>query len=121
VPGERRAHTGMNEHRPSLIIEPAARYPDLTYVLCHVGFAVYADEAFVAARTRENIVLEPSWCQTYMVREMVGQVGAERVLFGSDHISVELTKFRSIGLTDRQLEQIFSTNPRRILSLNETK
>lgn len=81
---------------------------------------MYTDEAFVAAKTFENIILELSWCPTYAVRKMVDQIGAERMVMGSDHISnlpVELVKFDSIGLTDQQLEQIFYKTPQRVFNL----
>ncbi len=115
-------HTGMGTpfSLPSLLIEPAGRYPDVTFILSHAGFAIYTDEAIVAAKTRDNIILEPSWCPTYSVRKMVDQLGAERIVMGSDHISnlpVELAKYDAIGLSDEQLEQIYLRNPQRIFGL----
>src|SRR5690606_4776203 len=46
-------HTGFGTpfSLPSLLIEPAGRYPDVTFVLAHAGFAIYTDEAIVAAKT----------------------------------------------------------------------
>jgi predicted TIM-barrel fold metal-dependent hydrolase len=115
-------HTGIGTpfSLPSLLIEPAGRYPDVTFILAHAGFAIYTDEAIVAAKTRDNIILEPSWCPTYSVRKMVDQLGAERLIMGSDHISnlpVELAKFGAIQLNDSQLEQIYVNNPKRIFRL----
>ncbi|WP_134701015.1 amidohydrolase family protein [Ammoniphilus sp. YIM 78166] len=115
-------HTGIGNpfSLPSLLIDPAKRYPDVTFILAHAGFAVYTDEAVVAAKYCENIILEPSWCPTYTVRKMVNTIGAERILMGSDHasnLSVELAKFHSIGLSERELEQIFYENPKRIFKL----
>lgn len=115
-------HTGLGTPNslPSLLIEPAGRYPDVTFVLAHAGFAIYTDEAIVAAKTRDNIVLEPSWCPSYSVRKMVDQIGADRLIMGSDHISnlpVELAKYGAIGLSDEQLERIYERNPRRIFQL----
>ena len=55
-------------------------------ILAHAGWGVYSAEALVAAEVCPNIYLEPSWCPSYIVRKMVDQVGAERVLFGSDHL-----------------------------------
>lgn len=117
-------HTGTGNpfSLPSLMIDPAKRYPDVSFILCHAGFAVYADEALVAAKHCENIFLEPSWCQTYMTRKMIDQVGIEKIIMGSDHISnipVELAKYNNIGLTDEQLETIFYLNPKRIFKLKD--
>jgi hypothetical protein len=116
-------HTGLGTpfSLPSLVMEPARRFPDVTFVLAHAGFAVYADEAVVAGKICENIILEPSWCPTYMVRKMIDAIGHERIVMGSDHVSnlpVEIVKYRSIGLTETQLEVIFHHNPKRIFNLN---
>jgi len=116
-------HTGIGNpfSLPSLIIEPAKRFPQITFILSHAGFAVYSDEAIVAAKYCENIILEPSWCQTYMVKKMVEEIGAERMVMGSDHLTnlpVELVKFKSIGLKEDELEQIFYRTANRIFKLN---
>ncbi len=115
-------HTGVGAPNalPSLMIDPAKRYPDVEFVLCHAGFAVYSDEAIVAAKYCDNIVLEPSWCQTYMIKKMVDTIGAARVLLGSDHLTnlpVELVKYQSIGLSEAELEAIFFHNANRIFNL----
>lgn len=115
-------HTGTGNpfSLPSLMMDPAKRYPNVTFILCHAGFAVYADEALVTAKHCENVYLEPSWCQTYMTRKMIDQVGIDKIVMGSDHISnipVELAKYRNIGLTEEQMEAIFYENPNRIFKL----
>lgn len=104
-------HTGLGTpwSLPSLCIPPARRYPHLKLVLAHAGWGLYSAEAVVAAEVCPNIYLEPSWCPTYTARQMIDRFGAGRVLFGSDHLTnlpVELTKYRSIGLTDAELAQV---------------
>lgn len=115
-------HTGMGVPNalPALAIPPALRYPDVTIVLAHAGFAVFAEEAIVAAQVCPNVVLEPSWCASYQVAAMVRAVGAERVMFGSDHPSnvvSELAKLRAIGLDDQQLTQVLGGTARRVFGL----
>ncbi len=115
-------HTGLGSLNalPSLMIEPAARFPNVTFVLAHAGFAVFTSEAIVAAKVCENIILEPSWCPTFSVRAMVNEIGIDRIIYGSDHmenIPVELAKYQSV-LTDAQMEAVFSTNPQRIFHLD---
>lgn len=115
-------HTGTGNpfSLPSLMMDPAKRYPNVTFILCHAGFAVYADEALVTAKHCENVYLEPSWCQTYMTRKMIDQVGIDKIVMGSDHISnipVELAKYHNIGLTEGQMEAIFYENPKRIFKI----
>ncbi|MGG1639011.1 amidohydrolase family protein [Paenibacillus sp. NRS-1760] len=115
-------HTGIGNpfSLPSLMIDAAKRFPAVTFVLAHAGFAVYTDEAVIAAKYCENIILEPSWCPTYTVVKMINTIGVERIIMGSDHLSnlpVELMKFQSIGLSDADLEQILIHNPKKIFNL----
>jgi predicted TIM-barrel fold metal-dependent hydrolase len=104
----------------ALVIPPALKYPEVTVVLAHAGFAVFAEEAIVAAQVCPNIVLEPSWCASYQVAAMVRAVGPERVMFGSDHpsnVASELAKLRAIGLDDEQLVQVLGGTARRVFGL----
>ncbi len=115
-------HTGLGVPNalPALAIPPALKYPDVTVVLAHAGFAVFAEEAIVAAQVCPNIVLEPSWCASYQVAAMVRAVGAARVMFGSDHpsnVASELAKLRAIGLDDGQLTQVLGGTARRVFGL----
>ena len=115
-------HTGLGSLNalPSLVIEPARNFPNVTFVLGHAGFAVFTSEAIVAAKTCENIVLEPSWCPTFSVQSMVNEIGIDRIIYGSDHVEnipVELAKYHSV-LTDKQMEAVLSTNPQRIFHLD---
>ncbi|MGG1554039.1 amidohydrolase family protein [Paenibacillus ferrarius] len=115
-------HTGLGTPNslPSLILDPAKRYPKVRFILCHAGFAVYTDEAIVTAKYCDNVYLEPSWCQTYTIKKMINEVGIDRVVLGSDHITnlpVEITKFESIGLTKEQLEKVYYHNPKAIFKL----
>lgn len=119
-------HTGFGVPNalPALAIPPALAFPDVTVVLAHAGFAVFTPEAIVAAQVCPNIVLEPSWCASYQIAEMVRTVGAERVMYGSDHVSniaSELAKLQSLGLTDAQLAQILGGTARRVFGLPLTE
>lgn len=112
-------HTGLGVPNalPALAIPPALKYPTVTVVLAHAGFAVFAEEAIVAAQVCPNIVLEPSWCASYQVAAMVRTIGAARVMFGSDHpsnVASELAKLRAIGLDDEQLAQVLGGTARRV-------
>jgi predicted TIM-barrel fold metal-dependent hydrolase len=115
-------HTGLGTpwSLPSLCIPPARRYPQLPIILAHAGWGIYSPEAFVAAEVCPNILLEPSWCPTYVAQKMIGQFGADRVLFGSDHVTnlpVELTKYRSIGLDQQQLASVLGGTARSVFPL----
>jgi predicted TIM-barrel fold metal-dependent hydrolase len=112
--------TGIPQALPALAIPPALAHPDVTVVLAHAGFAVYTPEALVAAQLCPNVVLEPSWCMSHQIAEMVRTFGAERVLFGSDHLDnvpVELAKFAAIGLNEPQLDAVLAATATRIFGL----
>ena len=119
-------HTGLGTPHslPALMIDPAKRYPEVTFILAHAGFAVYSTEAIVAAKYCPNLILEPSWCPTFMVRGMIDQIGSDRVIMGSDHLNnlpVELAKYNAIGLSERQFRDIMFDNPNRIFNLRLEK
>lgn len=64
---------------------------------------VYAGEALQVARRCPNVFLETSWTGGFLVRLFCRAVGAQRVLFGSDHadnLATELTKVRTSGLSE---------------------
>jgi predicted TIM-barrel fold metal-dependent hydrolase len=101
-------HTGLGApwSLPALSIPQARRHPDLPIILAHAGFAVYTSDAYVAALECDNIYLEPSWCGINEVQWLIKELGADRILFGSDlpeNLPVELVKYKSLNLTPDQL------------------
>ena len=99
--------TGAPFALPSLLIRRARQYPELKIVLAHAGFAIYSEEAIIAAEVCDNIYLEPTWCIAGDIRKMIRMLGPERVMFGGDlpsNVPVELTKYRTLDLTDEERE-----------------
>ncbi|MCC6454215.1 MAG: amidohydrolase family protein [Caldilineaceae bacterium] len=116
-------HTGLGAPfaLPALAIPPALKYPDLTIVLAHAGYGVYYAEALVAAQVCPNIILEHSWSPSFQVEAMTKSLGADRVMFGSDHltnVAPELAKLHAIGLDDNQLSAILGGTARRVFHLD---
>jgi len=102
-------HTGLGVpfSMPSLLMPRARQYPELPIILSHAGNNFYTAEAIIAAEFCENIFLEPSWCSNTRVGEMVKKIGSQRVMMASDgpaNVPIELAIFRSIDLTERELE-----------------
>ena len=115
-------HTGLGTpvSLPSLAMKPARDHPDVTFILAHAGFALYCDEAIVAGEICPNIILEPSWCPTFMVGKMVKTLGIGRIIMGSDHLTnlpLEVLKYQCIGLTDAEQARVYFDNPNRIFNL----
>jgi len=102
-------HTGIGIpwSLPSALIQMAMDFKDLKIVLAHSGSSMFASEASLAAKMCPNIYLEMSWMPGFMIRNFCRTLGPYRIMFGSDHgdnVATELTKFRTIGLTDEELE-----------------
>jgi predicted TIM-barrel fold metal-dependent hydrolase len=115
-------HTGSGAPfaLPSLLIRRARQYPDLKIILAHAGFAIYSEEAIVAAEVCDNIYLEPTWCIAGDIRRMVRSLGPERVMFGGDlptNVPVELTKYRTLDLTDEEREWCLWRSARDVFAL----
>lgn len=115
-------HTGAGAppSLPSLVIPRARQFPDLPIVLAHAGYAIYCEEALVAAEVCSNIYLEPSWCQYYQARRMVAAAGSERMVMGSDHpanLLVELAKWRATGISDADMANCMGGTARRLFHL----
>lgn len=115
-------HTGLGAPfaLPALAIPPALKYPDLPIVLAHAGFGVYYPEALVAAQLCPNIILEHSWSPSFQVEAMTKSIGADRVLFGSDHltnVAPELAKLHAINLDEAELTAILGGTAQRVFQL----
>ena len=118
-------HTGAGAPfaLPSLLIRRARQYPELKIILAHAGFAIYTEEAIVAAEVCDNIYLEPTWCIAGDIRRMVKSLGPERVMFGGDlptNVPVELTKYRTLDLTDAERESCLWRTARDVFDLPVT-
>jgi len=99
--------SGIPWSLPSALIPIARDFPDLKIVLAHSGSSIFASEAALAAQLCPNIYLEASWLPGFTIHTFCKTLGADRIMFGSDHgdnVATELTKFRTIGLTDAELE-----------------
>ena len=114
-------HTGAGipNSLPALCIPPAMEYPDLPIILAHAGGELLAGEAVVAANLCPNIYLEGSWTSSFAVPGMVDAADG-RLMFGSDvisNIATEMAKYRSQGLSQDQLENIFHNVAEKVFGL----
>ncbi|WP_406453034.1 amidohydrolase family protein [Streptomyces sp. NBC_00876] len=107
------------------LVTLATRFPEVTFVLGHAGIGnidLYAVELITPLH---NVLLETSGGYTCVARAAVEQLGADRVLFGSEaplqHPEVELTKLRHLGLDDDDWQKVAGRNACRLLGLEETE
>jgi uncharacterized protein len=98
--------SGIPWAAPALLEPIADEYPRLKLVLAHAGAMVLAGEAGSLASRHQNVYLECSWTAGFLARDWAQSLGADHLLFGSDHAenaTTELAKFRTAGLTDEEL------------------
>ena len=115
-------HTGMGVPfaLPSQIIEPAQAFPDVRIVMAHGGMSMFSAEALIVAKQCPNVTLETTWIGPHIVRNFCTQIGADRVLFGSDHAdnqSTEMEKIRSCGISSEEIDWVLGGTAARIYRL----
>jgi predicted TIM-barrel fold metal-dependent hydrolase len=100
---------------------PARLFPQTPIILAHGGANFFTDAAIETARRCDNVFLETSWCGIHHVRKMIRTLGAQKVIFASDHgdnLPVELEKYATLGLTDEQYEWCLSRTLKEALKLS---
>ncbi len=109
---------------PLQIGELAKQCPDTTIILAHMGGFAHNRDAIEMAQTYSNIYIDTS--EVPLVKEIrwfVDELGAERVLFGTDAPCcdplVEIKKVMLAGLTEEELEYVMYKNAVRIMGLEE--
>jgi predicted TIM-barrel fold metal-dependent hydrolase len=97
----------------------AERFPEVVFVLGHCGFIGIDAHAVNTVAPLKNVYAETSGAYTVIARIAAERLGADRVLFGSDHpaqaYEVELAKLRALRLPPRELRQVMWANASRIL------
>jgi predicted TIM-barrel fold metal-dependent hydrolase len=111
---------GLPNSLPSLCIPRAREYPELPIIIAHAGAGLFTSEAIIAAKECNNIYLEASWTYSYDIKQMVDQIGSDRIMFGSDipdNIGVELYKFKNAGLKQKQLEDCLCNTAKKLFNI----
>jgi len=106
--------------RPQDVAELAGRLPETPVVFIHSGGDW--ELGLPAVRAARNVLVEisGSFPTRGMVEMAVREVGAERIVYGSDiggrSFASQLAKVYGASITEREKELIFSGNLRRILT-----
>lgn len=111
--------TGIPFSLPSLVL-PFAKSFKYPIILAHSGATLLTQEAIIIAQQSENIYLEMSWCAANQIQQAIGAIGSERVMYGSDsltNLENELNKFYTIGLNDKQLEDVLYNTAKTAFSI----
>ena len=104
----------------------AERHPETTVILGHMGLKDMWPDAIRAARRLDNVLLCTCAAPLVAVREAIKQLGASRILFGSDcggvgseklleERIIALRSLRAMGVSQADIEAVFSENAQRYL------
>lgn len=106
---------------PAMIAPRATQFPDVPIILAHAGAGIFSGSALGMAQTFENVLLETSWCRVSDIGQMVNVVGSRKVMLGTDHpnnVSVELTKYRSLGLSGEVLTDVLDRTAMNVFAID---
>jgi predicted TIM-barrel fold metal-dependent hydrolase len=105
-------HTGGSPFGlPAAVLPRARSYSDVKIVLANAGAVNYTSEAQIVTREAANVFLSTAWCRGEDVKAIVTDLGANRIMFGSDlpsNQASELAKYRGLTLFQFQQLQAFS-------------
>ena len=115
-------HTGLGIPfaLPSMVIPAARKFPNLKIILAHAGFDIATGEAVAVASAFKNIYLECSWCIGGDIVWAMNELGADRVMFGTDNpnnMQTELVKVKEAGATSEQLEWYLNKTASKVFNI----
>ena len=118
-------HSGTAPHsHPLQIAMLADMFPEATIIMAHMGLSeTYACDARLAAKKYDNIILETSSLTNGYINMAIEEVGAERVMFGSDapwtgSNEIELMKLKVLNLAPDKERLVLGENAARIFGIN---
>jgi predicted TIM-barrel fold metal-dependent hydrolase len=112
-----REHAAMKHY-----VAPVAEFPQVRFIFGHAGARDYAD-AIPIAKAHPNVLMEIAGQGVAALRELLRELGPERLVFGSDWPFYPLapTVAKLLIVTDGDKaarDMIFSGNARRFLALS---
>lgn len=114
-------HTGGSLFASPIHVDAvASKFPDVNFILAHMGWIHHAAEAINVASRNPNVYVETSWSAGYDIKGAIDTIGVDRVMMGSDlpsNTSVEVEKIKSLGLTASQERKVLGENAKRVFRL----
>lgn len=113
-------HTGTPVCSPPFqLSELCLRYPEGRFIMGHAAYSDYWNDVVFAVKSAANMFVETSTHLPVVIRLLVEQAGAERVLYGSNFplnsMSLEVEKIARYITAVEDLDRIFSANLDRLL------
>jgi predicted TIM-barrel fold metal-dependent hydrolase len=116
-------HSGNFFCHPLEIAEMASRFPDVNFIMDHMGYRYHVLEAVLAAERCPNLYLATTAVfEPHFIQMAINRVGAERVIFGSNAPLViprlQLEVIRALMLPPDQEELICGKTAARLYKLD---
>jgi hypothetical protein len=113
-------HTGTPAFaQPMQLSELAMRFPNVKFIMGHMGSTDFKLEAVDVGVLSSNIYLDTSWILPELVTKAVAAVGADRVLFGSDSplstLRIEMGARRATRWSDAERAKVMGESMLRLL------
>lgn len=116
-------HTGdFSYTAPMTMVRMIRLYPEVTFILGHMGSLAFVLDAIEVAKSYRNVYLETSGMpSTIMLHRAVAECGPKRLLFGSDypywHPEVERARIESAELDSWVTQLVLGENAARLFNL----
>jgi len=116
-------HIGEPPHlcHPAQAETIADRFPDVPIILGHTGEMYLGMDCIKAAKKFDNVFLESSWCPKVTMELALLEVGADRMIMGTDtpynDFRMELLKINLIKMDDEDRSKLKGKNIARLLKL----
>jgi len=127
------SHTGCPNSLPEAFVPFADRHPGAQVLLAHLGNGAgdknkaHLQVRAVQAAKHRNLWVDSSSARSILpglIEWAVKEIGAERILFGSDtplyHVALQRARIEVAGLTPQQERLILRENARTFFRLDET-
>jgi predicted TIM-barrel fold metal-dependent hydrolase len=120
-----RVHGDIDDPRssPFALVALANAFPDVPVILAHMPGEYTLDglATVAAGRLAPNLYFDTSTCPSSRIGRAIAELGAERILWGSDSpwwdIEIELMKIRLLRLPDDDFALVTSGNACRLFAL----
>lgn len=108
-------HTGTPiSSMPFQLAELARGFPEVPFIMGHMGHSDFWRDTIPAASRSDNIYLETSLVAVGLIRDAFEKLGAGRLIFGSDvphsNLACELEKMSAIEMSGEEQRKVFGEN-----------
>lgn len=114
-------HSGTPPYAQVMQIAYLARiYPDVAFILGHMGLTYQWEDAIEVAFKYHNVFLETSGITyPFAIKEAIKKLGSGKILFGTDSpflesAELEIVKIKNLKLSSRQWEMVMYKNAKEL-------